>query len=126
MRRRLGKLRCEQKATPDETSCAEHKPRWHAVVVEDRGGRGMARNRRLARAVSDAALGGFILGPDAKCRERGVPLKRCLRCGAVKEAMPPDERTCRSVCGCTADRDVNAARNLAQAYIAVSSTVAHD
>ena len=75
----------QEKATLDDI-VRRAQARRHAVVVEDRGVRGMARNRRLARAVSDAALGGFILGPDAKCKERGVPFMKVGRGGRPRRS----------------------------------------
>ena len=93
-----------------------------AVVTEDLNARGMVRNRRLARALSDASLGGFLAMLRYKCLQAGVPFhqadrwypstKTCSGCGAV-QGVPLNVRTYRCACGLTLDRDINAARNLA-------------
>ena len=93
-----------------------------AVVAEDLNAGGMVRNRRLARALSDAALGGFVAMLAYKCLQAGVPFhqadrwypstKTCSACGAV-QSLPLNVRTYRCACGLALDRDINAARNLA-------------
>ena len=100
-----------------------------AIVVEDLNAAGMVRNRRLARALSDAALGGFIDMIRYKSLHAGVPFhkadrwypstKTCSGCGAVQR-IPLNVRTYRCACGLVLDRDLNAARNLAS-VVAVSS-----
>jgi putative transposase len=96
-----------------------------AIVIEDLHVAGMLRNRRLARHVSDVALaelrrqlsyktawhGGRLLVAD-----RWYPSsKTCSACGLVKATLGLTERTlgCEH-CGLVLDRDLNAARNLAQ------------
>ena len=93
-----------------------------AVVTEDLNAAGMVRNRRLARALSDASLGGFTAMLRYKCVQAGVPFhqadrwypstKTCSGCGAL-QSLPLNVRTYRCACGLTLDRDINAARNLA-------------
>ena len=93
-----------------------------AVVAEDLNAGAMVRNRCLARALSDAALGGFVAMLQYKCLQAGVPFhqadrwypstKTCSGCGAV-QSLPLNVRTYRCACGLTLDRDINAARNLA-------------
>ncbi|GAA1379966.1 RNA-guided endonuclease InsQ/TnpB family protein [Catellatospora chokoriensis] len=85
---------------------------------------GMMRNRRLAAAVADAAWGelGRLLTYKQQWRgghltpvDRWYPsTKTCARCRTVAPAMPLDQRTfvC-GACGYQADRDHNAAVNLA-------------
>ena len=101
------------------------------VGVESLNLSGMAKNRRLARAVSDAGLGGFLTKLAYKCPWQGAHLveadrwypssKTCSGCGAVKEVLLLSERkyVC-TVCGLVKDRDSNAALNLKQ-YAAESS-----
>ena len=82
----------------------------------------MVRNRRLARALSDAALGGFLAMLRYKCLHAGVAFhqadrwypstKTCSGCGAV-QSVALNVRTYRCACGLALDRDVNGARNLA-------------
>jgi transposase len=93
-------------------------------VVEQLNLAGMVRNRRLARALSDAGLaelrrqltyktswyGGRLVVAD-----RFYPSsKTCSACGRVKAKLTLAERTftCET-CGLRLDRDLNAARNLA-------------
>ncbi|HEX5813048.1 MAG TPA: RNA-guided endonuclease TnpB family protein [Pseudonocardia sp.] len=100
-----------------------------AVVIEDLQVRNMLGNHSLARAISDAAwreLRGMV---EYKCRWYGRDLvvvdrwfpssKVCSACGALRDGMPLNVRkwTCR--CGATHDRDVNAARNIRAAGLAV-------
>jgi len=93
-------------------------------VVEDLHVRGMLANRRLARHVADASFGEFRRQVEYKAGWRGgrvvvadrwfASSKICSACGAVKAKLALSERTyvCTS-CGVVADRDLNAARNLA-------------
>ena len=100
-----------------------------AVVIEDLQVRNMLGNHSLVRAISDAAwreLRGMV---EYKCRWYGRDLvvvdrwfpssKACSACGAVRDDLPLNVRewTCR--CGATHDRDVNAARNIRAAGLAV-------
>lgn len=94
-----------------------------AVVIEDLNVRGMLRNRRLARALSDAALGEVrrMLAYKAEWHGRELVVvdrwypssKTCSGCGHVLEslALSVREWTCPA-CGAIHDRDRNAALNL--------------
>ena len=96
------------------------------VVVENLNVSGMLRNRRLARALADASLAGFIDKLEYRCWWNGITFekvdrwfpstKTCSECGAVRPDMALSERTfiCHS-CGVMLDRDLNAARNLENA-----------
>jgi putative transposase len=98
----------------------EHK----VVVVERLHVAGMLRNRRLARAIADSAMAELRRMLTYKSRWYGAELvvadpfypssKTCSACGWVKAKLALDERTfvCE-ICGLVIDRDVNAARNLA-------------
>lgn len=102
------------------------------VVLEDLNVRGMVRNRRPARAVSDAGMSGFTFKLKYKCEAAGVCLVQadrwfpstqlCCGCGQV-QAMPLNVRPYWCDCGVSLDRDLNAARNLAR-YAAGSSSEA--
>ncbi|MGV9538195.1 IS607 family element RNA-guided endonuclease TnpB [Streptosporangium sandarakinum] len=97
---------------------------WGTVVVEDLNVSGMLANRRLARAVADVGMaearrqltykttwsGGRLIVAD-----RWFPSsKTCSGCGAVKAKLALSERTYACIeCGLVADRDHNAALNLA-------------
>ncbi|WP_440071540.1 IS607 family element RNA-guided endonuclease TnpB [Streptosporangium sp. OZ121] len=97
---------------------------WGTVVVEDLTISGMVRNRRLARAVSDAGLAEVRRQLSCKTAWSGGRLvvadrwfpssKTCSGCGAVKAKLALSERTYTCAgCGLVADRDLNAALNLA-------------
>ena len=85
---------------------------------------GMVKNRRLARALADAGLAGFLGKLEYKCGWKGIAFqkvdrwypstKTCSACGTVRPNMGLGERTflCYA-CGVMLDRDLNAAVNLA-------------
>lgn len=96
-----------------------------AVVIEDLNVKGMLRNRRLSRAISDVGFFEFRRQLAYKAELHGTKLvvadrwfpssKTCSNCGYKKEKLSLGERkfaceTCALVC----DRDLNAARNLEQ------------
>lgn len=95
------------------------------VVIEDLNVAGMTKNRRLARHVADASFAEIRRQLAYKIEWHGGTLivadrwfassKTCSECGAVRAKLTLSERTyvC-GVCGIVADRDVNAALNLAQ------------
>ena len=94
-----------------------------AVGVETLAVANLVRNRRLARAISDAAWSetlrqlaykGPIFGCEVTAADRFEPSsKRCSDCGLVKDELPLSERVFRcESCGSVRDRDHNAALNL--------------
>lgn len=97
---------------------------FDTVAVEDLNVSGMVRNNKLARAISDVGMAELRRQLDYKTTwsdrelvivDRFYPSsKTCNACGAVKAKLRLSERvfTCDH-CGHTADRDLNAARNLA-------------
>jgi IS605 OrfB family transposase len=99
--------------------------RFGTIAIEDLHVRGMLANRRLARQVADASFAEFRRQVEYKTAWRGgrvivadrwfASSKTCSGCGAVKAKLALSERTyvCTS-CGAVADRDLNAARNLAE------------
>jgi len=95
------------------------------IVVEDLYVAGMAKNRRLARAIADQGWAEFNRQLAYKTTWYGSRLvvaprfypssKRCSGCGQIKKALPLEVRVFRcAACGLVLDRDLNAARNLAQ------------
>ncbi|MFF2934099.1 RNA-guided endonuclease InsQ/TnpB family protein [Streptomyces mirabilis] len=100
------------------------------LVIEDLTVRNMVRNRKLARAISDAAWAEFRrlleykaawYGRDVVVVDRFFPSsKLCSHCGALQEGMALNVRTWTCDCGTVHDRDVNAAKNLLAAGLAVS------
>ena len=93
------------------------------VAVEDLNVRGMMKNHRLARAISDVGFAEFRRQLEYKCQWYGSRLvvidrfypssKRCSICGDVKSELALSERVFRcESCGMVMDRDLNAARNI--------------
>jgi putative transposase len=99
--------------------------RYGTIVLEDLHVAGMLTNRRLARHVADASLAEFRRQVEYKTAWRGgrvivadrwfASSKTCSNCGAAKTKLALSERIygCK-VCGPILDRDLNAARNLAE------------
>jgi putative transposase len=93
-----------------------------AIAVEDLNVAGMVKNRRLARAISDAGFGEFIrqleykaawYGSKVWAADRWYPSsKTCSSCGAVHSGLTLSDRIWLCACGVEHDRDINAARNL--------------
>ncbi|MDJ0716223.1 MAG: RNA-guided endonuclease TnpB family protein [Prochloraceae cyanobacterium] len=93
------------------------------VVIENLNVKGMVRNRKLAKAISDVGWGMFTNFLDYKLKEKGGKLleidrwfpssKTCSSCLYQMNEMPLDVRewTCPS-CGTHHDRDENAAKNI--------------
>jgi len=98
--------------------------RFGTICIEDLHVKGMVKNRRLARSISDVAWSEFRRQIEYKCGDVRLVLrffpstKMCSGCGAVKN-MRLSERTYRcSACGLVADRDINAAINIRTAGLA--------
>ncbi len=101
------------------------------IVIEDLNVSGMVRNRRLARAISDCGWGEFRRQLEYKCERAGRELvvidrwypssKTCSACGHLLAGLSLSTRhwTCP---GCRArhDRDINAAKNILAAGLAVA------
>ena len=101
------------------------------IVIEDLNVSGMVRNRRLARAISDCGWGEFRRQLEYKCErarhelvviDRWYPSsKTCSACGYLLARLSLSTRhwTCP---GCRArhDRDINAAKNILAAGLAVA------
>ncbi|MFE5083176.1 RNA-guided endonuclease InsQ/TnpB family protein [Streptomyces mirabilis] len=100
------------------------------IVIEDLTVRSMVKNRKLARAISDAAWSEFRsmleykaqwYGREVIAVDRWFPSSRlCSACGTLQDKMPLNVRTWTCDCGMTHDRDVNAAHNLLAAGLAVT------
>ena len=96
---------------------------YGCVVIEDLGDKGMMRNGKLARVISDMGFGEFRRQLDYKqvlsrgkviVADRWYPSsKLCRKCGLVNESRTLKDRlfTC-SGCGHVEDRDIHAAHNL--------------
>ncbi|MFB7168819.1 RNA-guided endonuclease InsQ/TnpB family protein [Streptomyces sp. NPDC056242] len=100
------------------------------LVIEDLTVRNMVKNRKLARAISDAAWSDFRnmleykaawYGREVIAVDRFFPSsKLCSHCGTLQGEMPLNVRIWTCECSATHDRDVNAARNLLAAGLAVT------
>ncbi|MCM2578194.1 RNA-guided endonuclease InsQ/TnpB family protein [Streptomyces meridianus] len=101
------------------------------IVIEDLNVRTMLKNRSLARAISDAAwtdLRSMLeykaawYGRNLVTIDRWFPSsKLCSACGTVRDELPLNVRVWTCDCGTTHDRDVNAARNILAAGLAVTA-----
>jgi putative transposase len=94
------------------------------IVLEDLNVAGMIKNRRLAKAISDAGMGELGRQIEYKAEWNGIAIikadrwfpssKTCSHCGCIKDELTLADRTfvCED-CGFEIDRDLNAAINLA-------------
>ena len=94
-----------------------------AIGIETLRVTNMLKNRKLAKALSDSALGGFLEKLRTKAETLGIPIvqalqffassKTCSNCGYVKDELSLSERTYNCEwCNTEIDRDQNAAINL--------------
>ena len=94
-----------------------------AIGIETLKVTNMLKNRKLAKALSDSALGGFLTKLKYKAERRGIPIteapqffassKTCSHCGHKKKELTLSDRQYHcSECGLDIDRDLNAALNL--------------
>jgi len=131
--RQYYKVSCARKDAQHKATTAITKS-CSTVCVEDLNVQGMMKNRRLAKALLDAALGEFLRQVEYKSEWNGVtPLqadrfypssKTCSGCGAVKEKFTLGERTYKcEACGLVIDRDLNAAINLKQLAVGYTESL---
>ena len=94
-----------------------------AIGVETLNVSGLLGNRKLAKALSDAALSEFLTMLKYKAERRGIPIirsdrffassKTCSNCGHKKDDLTLSDRQYHCPeCGLEIDRDLNAAINL--------------
>ena len=97
-----------------------------AIGIETLNISGLLKNRRLAKALSDSALSGFLTMIKYKAERHGVPIiqadrffassKTCSSCGHKKVKLDLSERIYHcNVCQYEVDRDYNASVNLCPA-----------
>ncbi len=101
------------------------------IAIEDLSVRNMVRNPSLARAVSDASWSRFRAmleykagwyGRTVVAVDRFYPSsKTCSACGRISQSMPLQVRKWECLCGARHDRDVNAAKNILAAGLAVQA-----
>ena len=101
------------------------------ICLEDLAVKNMVKNRRLAKAISDCGWGTFramLEYKAARCGRRVIVIDRwfpsskmCSACGYVLAELGLKTRTwqCPS-CGTRHDRDINAAKNILAAGLAVA------
>ena len=102
------------------------------IAIESLSVSNMQKNRRLSKAISDAGWSEFVrqlkykahwYGRELICIDRWYPSsKRCFDCGYTMPKMNLSVRewVCPE-CGSIHDRDINAARNVLAAGLAVSA-----
>jgi putative transposase len=102
------------------------------IAIESLAVSNMQKNSRLAKSIGDASWSEFVRQLTYKAEWYGRTLvgidrwypssKRCSECGHAVQKMPLNVRswTCPE-CGSIHDRDVNAARNVLAAGLAVSA-----
>ena len=108
-----------------------------AIAVEDLNVRGMLKNHRLAKAVSDASMSEMIRQLEYKCAWYGRSFVRvsrwfpssklCSECGCIYGGLTLAQRewTCPE-CGARHNRDLNAAVNIAcEGKKTLEGTVGH-
>uniref|UniRef100_UPI0013D537E8 RNA-guided endonuclease TnpB family protein n=1 Tax=Candidatus Frankia alpina TaxID=2699483 RepID=UPI0013D537E8 len=103
----------------------------HTVALEDLPVRNLLRNHSLARSISDASWSELRRMVEYKAGWYGRTViavdrfypssKTCSVCGVVVAELPLHVREWECVCGAVHDRDVNAAKNLLAAGLAVSA-----
>ena len=94
---------------------------FDVIVIEDLNVKGMMKNHRLARSITEASFYEFRRQLEYKTDWYGKKLviadrwfpstKTCSNCGNVQD-MPLSKRVYECECGLIIDRDVNAALNL--------------
>lgn len=106
---------------------------FNVIGIEDLCVKGMARNKRLARSVADAGMGGLrsmieykaaMTGAEVVHVDRWYPSsKTCSCCGQIHNEIVLGVKTMDCDCGLVMDRDLNAAINIAN-YAASSAVTA--
>jgi putative transposase len=94
-----------------------------AIAVESLNVKGMMKNPKLAKSISDSGWGDFFRKLKYKAEWYGRRLleidrffpssKRCNHCGYINNGLKLSDRTWEcSSCKCILDRDINAAKNI--------------
>jgi putative transposase len=106
---------------------------YDLIAIEDLNVKGMVKNHKLSKAISDVAWSSFVskLKYKAQWNDKEVIVidrfypssKTCSCCDHVKESLSLDERTWTcSKCDTIHDRDVNASKNILRRALAIQST----
>lgn len=100
------------------------------IAVEQLSVKGMVKNHRLAKSISDAGWSEFIAMLEYKAAEAGARLVRvnpsstsqeCSRCGMTVPKELSQRVHCCPYCGLVLDRDINAARNILRKALALEA-----
>ena len=100
-----------------------------AIAVESLNVKGMMKNHKLAKSISDSSWSDFFRKLKYKAQWYGRQLleidkwfpssKKCSCCGYINNGLKLSDRTWEcSSCKCILDRDVNAAKNILTAGLA--------
>jgi len=97
---------------------------FDVITIEDLHVKGMVKNRKLSRAISDAGFGYLRQTIEYKAKLRNCVVvvanrffpssKTCSCCGKINTDLTLIDRVFNCACGFSADRDLNAALNLNQ------------
>jgi putative transposase len=97
---------------------------FDVITIEDLNVKGMLKNRKLSRAISDAGFGYLRQMIEYKTQLRNCVVvvanrffpssKTCSCCGKINTDLTLVDRVFNCACGFSADRDLNAALNLNQ------------
>jgi putative transposase len=95
---------------------------FDVITIEDLNVKGMVKNRKLSRAISDAGFGYLRQMIEYKATLRNCVVvvanrffpssKTCSCCGTIKTDLTLADRIFNCECGFSVDRDLNAALNL--------------
>lgn len=103
---------------------------YELIAVEELNVKGMVKNHRLAKSISDAGWSEFLAMLCYKAEEAGSRVvkvnssgtsQECSRCGMhVSKTLSVRVHEC-PYCGLVLDRDVNAARNILARALALEA-----
>lgn len=132
-RRKLAKLHakvCNQRKDFLHKQSRRLVNTYSLIATEDLNIKGMVKNHRLAKSISDAGWGEFVAMLEYKAVEAGTklvkvnPFGTSQECSGCEKAVPKDLsirlHEC-PYCGLVLDRDVNAARNILKRALALEA-----
>lgn len=95
---------------------------FDVIYLEDLNIKGMVKNHKLAKSISDVSWGKFIevLTYKANWNDKEVihidrffpSSKTCNGCGWINNSLTLNDRSWKCKCGLEVDRDINAAKNI--------------
>jgi len=96
--------------------------KYDVICLETLNVKGMVKNRKLAKAISDVSWSSFVsmlkykalwYGKEVIQIDRFFPSSKCCHvCGSINTTLKLHERTWACDCGVVHDRDINAAKNI--------------